>query len=166
MSEAPVRICEHELLSGAATLGSAIDANVPVRFTPSNGSKWSLIGVNHLTAGFDRVVRIGVDAVEKEIDEAAGKSGLSESQMRFYKSLKNSVSALRIWHARYLEATKNTKPEIYKNLLQVPFGQPRSYYEAMQSLWFLFAFTRLCGHWSGIGRIDRFIGPYLKADLE
>ena len=36
----------------------------------------------------------------------------------------------------------------------------------MQSLWFTFAFIRLCGNWPGIGRIDWLLGDYLKKDLE
>jgi formate C-acetyltransferase len=34
------------------------------------------------------------------------------------------------------------------------------------ALWFMYAFQRLCGNWSGIGRIDEVLGPYLKKDLE
>ena len=29
----------------------------------------------------------------------------------------------------------------------------------------MYAFLRLMGDWSGIGRIDRMLGPYLKEDL-
>lgn len=164
--DAPIRICENELLSGAATLGFAIDQYLPATYKKDQDQKWSLLGVNHLTVGFDRVLKIGVNAVDREIDAEMMKEGLSESQKRFLLSLKNTISSMRLWHARYLDALKDTKPEIYNNLKRVPFEAPRSYYEAMQSLWFLFAFTRLCGTWSGIGRIDEMIGPYLKADLE
>lgn len=38
-------------------------------------------------------------------------------------------------------------------------------YESLQSLWFTFAFIRLCGNWPGIGRLDVLLGPYLEADL-
>ncbi len=39
------------------------------------------------------------------------------------------------------------------------------FYEAVQSIWFVFAFVRLCGNWPGIGRIDLLLGDYLKKDL-
>lgn len=165
--DAPIRICENELLSGSATLGRAIEHYVPVIYTPQiDGARYELLGISHLTVGFERVMKLGVNAVEREIDSALEKDGLTNGQKRFYLSLKSTVSSMRVWHARYLDALKDTKPEIYENLKRVPFEAPGSYYEAMQSLWFLFAFTRLCGTWSGIGRIDEMIGPYLKADLE
>lgn len=164
--DAPIRICENELLSGAATLGYAIDQCVPVTYKEDQTPKWFIVGIDHLTVGFDRVLKLGVNAIDREIDESMMKEGLSSSQRRFLLSLKNTISSMRLWHARYLDALKDKKPKIYENLKRVPFEAPRSYYEAMQSLWFLFAFTRLCRTWSGIGRIDEMIGPYLKADLE
>ena len=39
------------------------------------------------------------------------------------------------------------------------------FYEAVQSIWFTFAFLRLCGNWPGIGRLDALLGGYLKRDL-
>jgi formate C-acetyltransferase len=36
----------------------------------------------------------------------------------------------------------------------------------MQSIWFTFAFERLCGNWPGIGRIDDMVGGYLENDLK
>jgi len=35
----------------------------------------------------------------------------------------------------------------------------------VQALWFCFAFQRLCGNWSGIGRIDEMLGEFLTRDL-
>ena len=53
----------------------------------------------------------------------------------------------------------------YRNLQRVPWQPPRHFYEAVQSLWFSFAFLRLCGIWPGIGRIDQLLGSYLEKDL-
>jgi hypothetical protein len=54
----------------------------------------------------------------------------------------------------------------YKNLLVVPQNPATNFYEAVQSIWFTFAFLRLCGNWPGIGRIDWLLGDYLKKDLK
>lgn len=43
---------------------------------------------------------------------------------------------------------------------------PRNFHEAVQSLWFTFAFLKLCGNWPGIGCIDYLLGDYLKNDLK
>ncbi len=50
-------------------------------------------------------------------------------------------------------------------LQRVPFAPARNFLEAVQALWFIFAFVRLCGNWPGIGRIDWLLGDYLQKDL-
>ena len=42
---------------------------------------------------------------------------------------------------------------------------PATFREALQSIWFAFAFQRLCGNWPGIGRIDWLLGDFLDRDL-
>ena len=161
-SEAPLRICEEEMVSGAATLGAAIWHVVPVY----HQGKVIFSGVSHLTIDYETTLRCGLRFYEEKIAERLNDESLSEKQVRFLQSLLNTIDALRVYHSRYLQATKEAKPEIYKNLLQVPFQPVRNFHEAVQSIWFIFSFVRLCGNWPGIGRIDWLLGDYLKRDLE
>ena len=55
---------------------------------------------------------------------------------------------------------------VVKNLRQVPFRPARSFYEAVQSVWFCFAFLRLTGCWPGICRIDQMLGGYNDSEEE
>ena len=112
-----------------------------------------------LTLGFDKALHMGINKMEEELDRCLHLPG----DHLFRKSLKNTVASFRIWHNRYLNASKG---KIRDNLSNVPLNPPNGFYEAVQSLWFLFAFTRLCGNWSGIGRIDQMLGRYLKKDLQ
>lgn len=162
--KAPLRITEEELISGSATLGSAIWFwhNVPAW---KNGAS-VFGGVSHLTIDYETTLRYGVDYYEQKIAKRLLDSSLSDRQRRFLQSLQNVIDSLRIYHARYLEKTKLEKPQIYQNLLQVPFSPARTFHEAVQSIWFIFSFVRLCGNWPGIGRIDRLLGDYLKRDLQ
>ena len=160
---APIRICEHELVSGAATLGLAIQHQVPAMY---NGKTlWS--SVSHTTLGFDKVVREGLnatlDSIQKRLQQP---STPSHAQIEVLESMKNSIYAMEIWHKRYLDALAQTRPDICAVLQNVPFQPAANFHEAVQSLWFNFAFTRLCGNWPGIGRIDGLLWPYLKKDLE
>ena len=50
-------------------------------------------------------------------------------------------------------------------LRNVPENPPSTFREAVQALWLLWDFQRLCGNWSGLGRVDKMLGPYLAADL-
>lgn len=159
--KAPVRIIPGEKLIGSATLGDAIGHVIPGR----KDGKIVFGSVSHVTLGFARAVKIGINAMEEEIDEKLKDSTLTERQRRFELSMKNAVNAFRVWHKRYLDAAKDVSDEIYNNLKNVPFLPPTNYKEAIQSLWFCFAFTRLCGNWPGIGRIDEILGDFLEEDL-
>ena len=161
--DAPIRICEGELISGAATLGAAIRHDVPVTL----GGKRLCSSISHLTVDFETVLRKGVNAIRAEAEEAYERHRGTEREP-FAKSCLNCLDAFKIWHSRYLDALRD-RPEYrsnYENLLRVPFEGAKSFYEAVQSLWFTFAFLRLCGNWPGIGRIDVLLGDYLKRDLE
>ena len=159
--EAPVRVCPGELICGAATLGAAIRGAIPAVM---NG-RLVYGGVSHVTLGFDRVLKEGVNSYEKRIDARLSEKDLPDGQRRFLVSLKNTVRSFRAWHGRYLRAVKDDRPDLYENLKNVPFESPRTFREAVQALWFTFAFTRLIGTWPGIGRIDQMLGGYLKKDL-
>lgn len=159
--EAPVRVCAHESVSGAATLGSAISHVVPAFFRGAAVCS----SVSHLTLDFPTVLFRGVDSLESELlgrlREPLGPG--AEEQLR---GMENAVRAMRVWHGRYLDALKEQKPENLAALERVPFRPARNFREAVQSLWFTFAFVRLCGNWPGIGRLDEMLGGFLKRDLE
>lgn len=160
--ESPIRICDGEKLSGAATLGMAICHTVPATY---HGTAL-FSSVSHLTVDFETVLKEGIHAIEAKA-EAAYKTYKGTAKEAFSESCLNCLDAFRTWHERYL----NTLSELpaykinYENLKKVPFEPATNFYEAVQSLWFTFAFIRLCGNWPGIGRIDYLLGNYLKKDL-
>lgn len=149
----PLRFVEGERLIGAATLGSATTHIVPA----IRNEQYTFGSVSHVTLGFDRVLKIGLVGIEKELEEYNDRP--------YNNYLRQVINHIRIWHSRYLAEAITKNPECHDLLLQVPFLPARTFHEAVQSLWFCFAFTRLCGNWSGIGRIDEMLGPYLKKDL-
>ncbi len=162
--EAPLRICEGELLSGAATLGLAISHMIPATYR----GEAVLPSVSHLTLGFEGVINQGLDHYQARVRAKLREEGLTAQQRGVLLGMDNSVEALRVWHRRYLEALAAKGGAYLANrerLLRVPFGPARHFDEALQSLWFTFAFARLCGNWPGIGRLDAMLGPYLERDL-
>jgi len=163
VKNAPVRICDSEKLSGAATLGMAISHNIPVTFEKKPVFSSS---ISHLTIDFETVIRKGVNYIQKQA-EASLKKYKATKKEAFIRSCLHCIQCMKIWHARYLNELKN-KPEYcsnYENLKNVPFEPARNFYEAVQSIWFTFAFVRLCGNWTGIGRIDWLLGDYLEKDI-
>ena len=161
--EAPIRICHGEKISGSATLGIAINHQVPATF----GGKALCSSVSHLTIDFETVLKKGINHIQKQAEKAYETYKGTEKEP-FAKSCLRCLDAMRIWHQRYLDMLKDQPiyKDNYVNLLTVPFQPAQTFYQAVQSLWFTFAFTRLCGNWPGIGRIDWLLGDYLQRDLE
>ena len=164
---APIRICDGELISGAATLGLAISHVVPATIAdrPVFGS------VSHLTLDFESVLRKGVvglyDKIEKSMSEIIFNSDLySTRRLKFLASCKSCLDSMLIWRDRYINALEAGGYHDNADILRrVPFEPASNFREAVQSLWFTFAFVRLCGNWPGIGRIDMLLGEYLERDL-
>lgn len=160
---APIRICDQEKISGAATLGMAISHKIPATF---RGEPVFTSSVSHLTIDFETVVKKGVNYIQKEAEEALNKYKGTEKEP-FLQSCIHCLQCMKKWQMRYLEELKNSPAHRanYENLQNVPFQPARNFYEAVQSIWFTFAFVRLCGNWPGIGRIDWLLGDYLEKDL-
>ncbi len=164
IAQAPVRICEGEKLSGAATLGMAITHNIPARYQ----GKPIYSSVSHLTMDYKTTLQYGVDKIAADVEARLQDESLTERQTAFLLSARHCVEQMRIWHKKYLDTLAGMPgyEANYQNLLQVPFAPAQTFYQAVQSIWFVFAFARLCGNWPGIGRIDWLLGDYLKRDLE
>ena len=160
--QAPLRICPAERVSGAATLGMGINHLIPATFR----GEALFSSVSHVTPGFDKVVRQGLGVTEAAVKRRLKEDVLSPEQRELLESMESVLESLRIWRERYLQVLGPDKSAVRSALMRVPFEPAGNFFEAVQSLWFTFAFTRLCGNWPGIGRIDEMLGNYLRRDLE
>jgi len=162
-AEAPIRICDHERISGSATLGLAIDHCVPATI----GGNPVCSSISHLTIDFESVLKYGIDHIRNRVTLALIQYADSRSAP-FLRSCMHCLNAFDVWHSRYLDALRDQSAYAanYEALTHVPHKPARNFREAVQSLWFVFAFVRLCGNWPGIGRIDWLLGSYLKNDLQ
>ena len=162
VKEAPLRICDGERLSGAATLGDGIHHRVPTTY----GGKKVFNSVSHLTVDFETVLKRGFNGIRKDAEASLARYAGTDKEP-FLRSCIHCLDCYDIWHGRYMEALSKL-PEYaqnYENLKHVPHNPATNFYEAVQSIWSTFAFLRLCGNWPGIGRIDWLLGDYLKKDL-
>ena len=164
-SKAPIRICDGELLSGAATLGAAIDHAFPA--AADGEMRDYSTGVSHLTVDFSEVLAIGMDGIREKAEKYLALQKDPEKQA-FLRSCIHCIDCMRIWRDRYIDelTRRGGFEKNAENLSRVPFRPAQSFYEAVQSIWFCFAFMRLTGNWPGIGRLDVLLGKYLKDDIE
>ena len=165
---APLRLVEGEKVIGSSTLREAAAHGTP-----------GLPGVastSHTTIDLAKVLRIGYRGVRQEIDERLARGDLDDGGTDFVKAMYLCLDAAGIWHRRYVEALTEeiaiVRPaeqarcrEMLSIMQNVPEEPAQTFHEAVQSLWETWSFQRLCGNWSGIGRIDEMLGPYLERDL-
>ena len=164
---APLRVIPFERIVGSATLRESTGHNVPI---------YSRSSVSHTTIGFGNALKIGYKGLRKQIEDRLARGGLDAKGIDLLNAMLVCLAAADHWHARYMShltelvaASKGDERANYEqvlaNLRNVPENPPKTFAEAVQSLWFMYAFQRLCGNWSGIGRIDDMLGPCLKSDL-
>jgi len=165
---APLRILAGERIAGAATLEDAMRHVVPVMRCSS---------VSHTTLGFEKALAVGCKGIRMEIEERLSRGGLDESGNELLHAMIYCLDSAKIWHGRYLDGLVRLAGEstgdagkdyqdVVLSLQHVPENPPGTFREAVQSLWMLWDFQRLCGNWSGIGRIDKMLGPHLRRDLD
>lgn len=165
-----IDILPEERLAGSASNIQAVCHEIP-GFLPKTAS------ISHTTADFGDAVRKGLRGLEAEIRLRMQDDADSHHQ-DFFNGLLDVIQAMRIWTGRHRDAYRellasSRYPEhaanlhaVLSRLEQVPENPPKSFAEAMQSFWSFFEFQRLCGNWSGLGRFDEILGPYLARDLE
>jgi pyruvate-formate lyase len=169
---APIRIVDGERVVGSATLKLATRHFLPVY----SGDKPAFHSISHTTLGFDHVLQVGYRGLREEIAARQTRGGLDQKGLDLLQAMELCLDAAAVWHRRHLEtldrlmaetdgAARERYERVHRNLKHVPEHPPTSFPEAVQSLWFMFSFQRLCGNWPGIGRIDEMLGPFLSRDL-
>lgn len=174
--KSPLDILPEERLAGSASNLEALSHCVPGR-SVKGGWDSPASSISHTTVDFGDAVRKGLSGLETEVK---GKLAVDNDMhhKEFYLGLLDVVEAMRTWNRRYIAAYKellanpdakkheNNIRVIISTLSSVPENPPKTFREAIQSFWSFFEFQRLCGNWSGLGRFDEILGPYLTNDLE
>ncbi len=151
---APLRILPGELIVGSATLRDAVQYKVP------------LLGehtVSHTTIGFGKVLQQGYKGLRAEINERLERGGLDDHGTDLLNSMLMCLDAAGVWQKRNIELVRQMQADaprserrFYQNIIdtlkRVPENPPANFREAVQSVWSMYAFQRLMGTWSGLGR--------------
>ena len=168
---APLRVVPFERLAGASTLREA-----PHHVTPATGTE-RISSTSHTTLDFEKALRVGYAGIRREIRQRLARGDLDETGTDYLESMLVCVEAASIWHNRYvaelssrIEQSDGLERKRYQEALEVmqrvPEQPPATFHEAVQALWEFWEFQRLCGNWSGLGRVDRMLGPFLQRDLQ
>lgn len=167
-AKAPIRVVAGERVVGAASL---LDATK--HMTPLTGFG----STSHTTLGFDRGLEMGYAGLRKKVEARLARGDVDGKGREILESMRVCLDAARVWQVRNVAAVEELgqrarEPgdvaelrELARILRKVPEQAPETFREAVQGLWSMFAFQRLCGNWPGIGRLDLMLGGYLRGDL-
>ena len=147
-------------------------------FTGSNCT-----GDGHATLNYQRVLAVGLEHVMEEADTRGRALDMNQpeslSQRLFYRSVVTSCRASLDFAARFAALAREMAegeddPERRVELEdiagiceRVPARPARSFWEAVQSLWFLQLLVQIesNGHSIPLGRMDQYLYPYYQRDL-
>ncbi|MGI6709691.1 MAG: pyruvate formate lyase family protein [Dethiobacteria bacterium] len=135
----------------------------------------------HLIPNYRKVLQIGFRGIAEQVSERmAGEK--SPEKLAYLNALKISTEAPLTISRRYAEVIsgileKEKDPGRREELTQmleivsrVPYEKPRSFWEALQALWFTHMLIMAAESYPGAGlsygRIDQYLYPFYKADLE
>lgn len=140
-------------------------------------------GDAHLAVDYEKLMKYGLKDFEKHAKEAMAKLDLTEMEnlkkYYFHQSILIVIDSVKAFAKRYEDlARKDAEAagderrkellEIARIMGKVPYWPAETMYEAVQSMWFVHLILQIesNGHSLSYGRMDQYLYPYYKADLE
>ncbi|QWA10840.1 hypothetical protein GTU79_27365 [Sodalis ligni] len=141
-------------------------------------------GYGHYLPDIEKILHHGFKYVENQAKEALEKLNILEpeymDQTHFYQAVLTVCEGINNFQKRYEKLAKKMAEEennsgrkqellmIAKNCERVPYEPARSYWEALQSYWFVILIDYCSQNGSAIsgGRVDQIFYPYYKHDID
>lgn len=141
-------------------------------------------GDAHIAVLYEKIIKEGLKSYEARVDKKIEELDLTEYQnqekLHFYKGIKITIEATKKFAKRYSELAKKLAAEaqdesrkaemleLARIMDKVPYEPADTFYEAVQSVWFIQLVLQIesNGHSLSYGRMDQYLYPYYKKDLE
>ncbi len=140
-------------------------------------------GDAHLAVDYQKLLKIGLIGYEKRVQTILENLDLcvpeNIDKYQFYKAVLIVIEAVHTFAKRFSALAKEKAMslegkrkeellEISRICQEVPYQPAKSFYEAIQSVWFIQLILQIesNGHSLSYGRLDQYMYPYLKHDLE
>ena len=133
----------------------------------------------HIIIGYEQALKKGLGQMEKELRERQADPALEPGQEEFLQSALYYLEGARIYISRYAQEAERQAgdasnvrrrelEEIAHTCRHIASLPPVSFWQALQMTWFLQLLVELESGLSAFsyGRLDQYLYPYLKADLE
>lgn len=140
-------------------------------------------GDAHIAVSYGDIMKYGLKEYERRTVEELSHLDLTNyenmSKYHFYQSILIVIRAIKFFSKRYSnlanelaltsEGTRKEELlEIARIMDKVPYEPAQSYYEAIQSMWIIHLVLQIesNGHSLSYGRMDQYLYPYYKKDIE
>lgn len=141
-------------------------------------------GDAHIAVDYGRILKEGLVTYRQRTQEALSSLDLTDTasinKYHFYQAILIVLDAIKDFAKRYVdlatllastESNLQRKEEllvIASTMEKVPYFPATSFYEALQSVWLVHLVLQLesNGHSLSYGRMDQYLYPYLKHDLD
>ncbi|WP_317311635.1 glycyl radical protein [Clostridium thermobutyricum] len=141
-------------------------------------------GDAHIAVDYGRIMKKGLKEYEERTIASRDALDLTDfnniKKYHFYEAILIVLDAVKTFAKRYSELAKNMAEEesnparkaelieIARIAEKVPYEPSNSFYEAVQSMWFVHLILQIesNGHSLSYGRMDQYLYPYLEKDLE
>jgi len=122
----------------------------------------------HITWRWDWILKYGVSGLREKYTELLANPK-DEKACEFYQGVLILLNSITDWNRKHIEKLKEMNmPEMAALCERVPEYPARTFHEAVQSFYmqYLAVMSENPYGGNGPGRLDYFLWPYLKADLE
>ncbi len=152
-------------------------------YVPNSGVI-SGVHIAHASVDYERVLAHGINGIKKQVEGELEKVDLSNpndfAKYLFLTAVTIVLESVTAFAGRYAELARSMaikesdgkrKAElerIAETCAQVPANPARTFYEALQSLWFTYIVLRIegLGPGLGLGRADQYLFSFYKKDVE
>lgn len=164
----PVRKIAREMAIVCAAEQPLISPDERIVFTRTVGKLIPNDTTGNICAAWDMALGQGLLARKNAALNTRKRLATDAAAVDFLDASIETIDAVLDMTARYAaEACRVGLQEVAAILGRVPALPPRTFHEALQSLKILHSSLWLSGaHHVGLGRLDQYLWPYLKADLD
>jgi choline trimethylamine-lyase len=145
-----------------------------------------LVNMNmaHVAVDFEKLLLTGLNGIKKQVDKQISTLNIADikdiERSQFYNAVNITLDAAIKFAERYANLAKRMadnesnlqrKEELLKiaeTCMWVPANPARSFYEALQSIWFTYVILMIEGWGGGLsfGRPDQYLYPFYIKDIE
>jgi len=172
-------------------IGKTVGARITQLMTPvamALGKEYmpgtSFMGFGHVTVDYGKMINKGVKGIKKEIEERVARLDPYDShdflKYETYDAMNITLDAIVKFAHRYAKfagvlASKESDPQrkqeleqIASNCERVPEHPARTFWEALQTMWFVQVVLLIesTGYGYAPGRIDQYLYPYYRKDID